>query len=538
MGLRIAGRKRPRPDRPGLFDGRGGVSVSLCLRLALLIVLLSGVQAAASAAKLPDSIPQGVEMDVFYAKDCKHCRKAEKDIFKPLEKLGVRLFRHEASDRATGRALLEIQSLPEFELVSIDSDGDLPLVFIGRYALEGTEAITRSLERVVSKNDSVLFTAPHKRAREALGDRPLPAMSDAAGRREVNLAYFDNPGCPNCGTANLILSLVETLQPYVRITRFNIRNRQDRLLLEAICRKVAVPDNKRLVTPAVFVGQDCLLERFTRNDVLELVSRYSETGAGAFWHEIDLSDAKRAIVARFRAMGTTGVLLAGLVDGINPCAFATIVFMVMYLTGLGASRAKVVATGVAFSLAVFLTYFAIGAGALGVLQFVDDLPFVRESVLVVGALASLVFGVLSFWDYLVSRTRGLKAGVLRLSGRASARVKTAIAGFARSRWAIAGAFGAGFVVSLTEVVCTGQVYLPTIVFVSQESETRLAGLAALLLYNLAFLAPMIFIFLVVLAGYTAGAIGRFTERHLAKSKLALSFVFVGLALVLGIMAIP
>lgn len=232
--------------------------------------------------------------------------------------------------------------------------------------------------------------------------------------------------------------------------------------------------------------------------------------------------------------------LAGLVDGVNPCAFATVVFMVIYLAGLGINKREVLAAGLAFSAAVFLAYFGLEAGALSAVAFVSGVPHVRVCVLLAGVVSALVFGLLSFRDYLVSASRigGLKAGVLRLSDQAAARVKITIAKFARSRWVIAGAFGAGFTVSLVEVVCTGQVYLPTIIFVSQESGTRPAGLGALLLYNLAFIIPMLLVFLAVLLGMTTGAVTRMTQRHLAKAKLALAVVFLGLATVLTAMAIP
>jgi len=64
-----------------------------------------------------------MEMDVFYAKDCKHCRRIEKELFAPLEKSGVTIFRYEVSEKGTGRLFLAIQSLPEFETVVLRKEG-------------------------------------------------------------------------------------------------------------------------------------------------------------------------------------------------------------------------------------------------------------------------------------------------------------------------------------------------------------------------------------------------------------------------------
>jgi cytochrome c biogenesis protein CcdA len=504
--------------------------------LIVAFLVLAGRSSAAEEEPLPlpDNIPQGMEMDVFYAKDCKHCKRIEKELFALMEKRGAVVFRHEVSEKGTGRLFLAMQSMPEFEAATINSDGDMPLVFIGRYVLEGQEDLTLNLSRVIDLGDSTLFEAPHKRVPEDL----LKAAPTVAGKAEINLAYFENPGCPNCGTTTFLLSVVKELQPGLKVTRFDINKKEDRLLLEAVCRKTGVPERKRLVTPAVFVGEDYLLERFDRADLLAVVGKYASQGAKPYWDDIDTGGTGQEIIARFRAMGTIGIALAGLVDGINPCAFATIVFMVIYLTGIGMSRRKVLVTGVAFSAGVFVAYFGMGAGALTILGFLKSTSHVRECTLGAGALTALAFGILSLRDYLITRKKGLKAGTLRLSDDALGKIRAAIARFARSRWVIFGAVITGFVVSLTEVVCTGQMYLPTIVFVSHQSETRLAGLAALLLYNVAFMIPMLVIFAAVFMGARTETLTRLTQRHLAKAKLALAIVFVALGGVLGVMLLP
>lgn len=43
-------------------------------------------------------------------------------------------------------------------------------------------------------------------------------------------------------------------------------------------------------------------------------------------------------------------------DGLNPCAFATIVFMVNLLILLGHSRRRILEIGLTYSIAVFVTY--------------------------------------------------------------------------------------------------------------------------------------------------------------------------------------
>jgi len=69
-----------------------------------------------------------------------------------------------------------------------------------------------------------------------------------------------------------------------------------------------------------------------------------------------------AIAERFRSFSPLAVAGAGLVDGVNPCAFTTIIFLLSVLTLLGKTRKEMFAVGVGFTLAVFLAYLLLGLG--------------------------------------------------------------------------------------------------------------------------------------------------------------------------------
>ena len=65
------------------------------------------------------------------------------------------------------------------------------------------------------------------------------------------------------------------------------------------------------------------------------------------WEETVGETAQKSIVDRFRSLGVFTVVLAGLVDGLNPCAFATLVFFVSYLTISGRKGRDVLTVGAA-----------------------------------------------------------------------------------------------------------------------------------------------------------------------------------------------
>src|SRR5574341_597162 len=97
------------------------------------------------------------------------------------------------------------------------------------------------------------------------------------------------------------------------------------------------------------------------------------------------------------------VLVAGVVDGINPCAFTVLLLFVTALTStlkagevnVKAMRARLLGMGGIYIAAVFLTYLALGVGLLKSLDF-----FTRQHVPArFGALLAILFGLWMLKDY-------------------------------------------------------------------------------------------------------------------------------------------
>ena len=156
---------------------------------------------------------------------------------------------------------------------------------------------------------------------------------------------------------------------------------------------------------------------------------------------------------------------AGLLDGVNPCAFATMIFLISYLTFRKREGRELLATGGAFTLGVFLTYLGVG---FGLLKALESLPFLHAiGKWVYGATAILCLGLAwgSIVDYRRAREGRLEDMSLKLPGRLRNLSKTLIREGTGARRFVASSFALGLGVSLVELACTGQVYLPTIIFV-------------------------------------------------------------------------
>ncbi|MGQ9473674.1 MAG: hypothetical protein ACUVRN_06465, partial [Candidatus Caldatribacteriaceae bacterium] len=91
----------------------------------------------------------------------------------------------------------------------------------------------------------------------------------------------------------------------------------------------------------------------------------------------------------------------------------------------------------------------------------------------------------------------------------------------------------GFVISLVEAGCTGQVYLPTIMYIAREvSQYRLRALGYLLFYNVFFIVPLLVVFMGIFWGSQSKALVNFGRKNVLVTKFALAGLFFFLSFLL------
>jgi cytochrome c biogenesis protein CcdA len=91
-----------------------------------------------------------------------------------------------------------------------------------------------------------------------------------------------------------------------------------------------------------------------------------------------------------------------------------------------------------------------------------------------------------------------------------------------------GTFALGFVIAATEVVCTGQVYLPTIGYIMTIPELRVHAFLNLIFYNIMFIIPLVGIFVAAFFGVTSERMALVTKEHTGTVKLLTAILFIGL----------
>jgi cytochrome c biogenesis protein CcdA len=429
------------------------------------------------------------------------------------------------------------------ELNSALGIGDLepgtPQVVIGGQVLTGLPAIQSQLPQLVEGHvaQGGVSLPPWEDLVDSLirGEPAPTAVVTRAGsqseKKPIYMAYFEQAGCQECARTSYDLKVVESQYPQLVVESFSMEEPESKTLNEWMSEKYGVPEEKRLSTPMLFVGQDVLIgTEATLNNLSNAVGKYVESGAERTWEDFDETQAEQSLVERFRSFGVLTVLGAGLIDGLNPCAFATLIFFISYLTFTGRRGRDILFVGIAFALGVFLTYLLVGVGLLKIVQSLSFFTALGRWVYLLTALLCVVLAILTFRDYFKAREGEATEMALKLPMGMRRRINKVIREGSQVRAFVAMAFFTGFVVSLLELACTGQVYLPTIMFVLSVPELASQAFLFLVLYCLMFILPLIVVFVLSYFGTSSQQLGQFLNRHTSTIKFATGLVFVGLSL--------
>jgi cytochrome c biogenesis protein CcdA len=226
------------------------------------------------------------------------------------------------------------------------------------------------------------------------------------------------------------------------------------------------------------------------------------------------------------------VIAGGLLDGINPCAFATIIFFLSYLTIAKRTAKEIFFVGFSFILAVFLSYLSFGllfSEALKWLTANESYQWVRNTLNYVFAGFAILVAVLSLRDWWRARKGRLEDMTLQLPNFLKKKIRNVIRENSKSSLYVVAAFGSGVAISVLELACTGQVYAPIIYKINEGSQD---ALTMLVIYNLAFVLPLIIIFGLAMGGMKSNALIDFQKNHTSTIKLLTAILFFILAAVL------
>ncbi len=173
------------------------------------------------------------------------------------------------------------------------------------------------------------------------------------------------------------------------------------------------------------------------------------------------------------------VLITGLLDGLNPCAFAVLLFFIAFLFTVRRTFDSIWVMGSIYVGAIYLAYFLIGLGLMRAILFANN----RHLMAKIGSWLVIGLGLVNVKDYFFPQL----PIHLRIPTIAHSTIQVWL-----KRATFPAAAGGGFLVGLCTFPCSGGIYL-AIVGLLAARVTYLKGLGYLGLYNLAFVLPLFII---------------------------------------------
>ena len=503
----------------------------------------------------PDSIlpgtlpcdPSQVHGLYFYSVDCPHCMVVLNELLLPMQdELGTKLHIR----------LVEIDYAENYELLIRAEDHfgvqpeerAIPTLIIDGQTLIGEDDIRDNLRGIVEQGilgggipwpDIPSFDPAAIISEENASANAEMCTIDSGDTCEtgapIYAAYFFQTGCDSCSRVEADLAYLRTKYPQLIVEKFNV---YDSASLGLWLTDRAGREDFH--SPSLFIGSEAWIGEgeITPDSIEAALQCYAQEGSPKVWEAFNEEQGSSNIINQFRNMSWLTVILAGLVDGLNPCAFATLIFFISYLTISGRKDREVIIVGISFTLGVFIAYLVIGLGFYKVLDLLGNiLNIVSRWVYGLTALLCIALAVFSFKDVAKARKGKLKDMSLNLPEGLRKRINAVIRkGRGTNRYVIS-AFITGLVISLLELACTGQVYLPTIIFVSSMPELRLRAIFYLIIYNLLFILPLVIVFVLAYFGTTSKELTRFLQKRAAAVKIGLGILFFALGAWLFVSAI-
>lgn len=214
------------------------------------------------------------------------------------------------------------------------------------------------------------------------------------------------------------------------------------------------------------------------------------------------------------------VLSTGFVDGLNPCAFAVLLFFVSFLYVTRRPRIEVGRIGVLYIFAVFLAYFLIGLGLFRAIMVSEDPHLIAR---LSGLLVALIGGFILLQPYLPRVPNPFHTPKVAWNAIRSWMM----------RGTVPAAAIAGFLVGLCTFPCSGGIYVAVLGLLAAKT-SYFEGLGYLYLYNLAFVLPLVIILAVVSNRQLARRTATWERGHtgLVRNVAAVAMIVVGAVTIL------
>lgn len=215
------------------------------------------------------------------------------------------------------------------------------------------------------------------------------------------------------------------------------------------------------------------------------------------------------------------VLAAGFLDGLNPCAFAVLLFFIAFLFTLSRTRLTILKMGGTYILAIYFTYLLIGLGILKTFLTFGPPHLIAR----IGAVLVILLGLINLKDYFFPYFP-LFPVTLRIPASAQERI-----GSLAQRATLPSSLALGVLVGLCTFPCSGGIYVAVIGLLASQ-KSYLQGLGYLLAYNVMFILPLIAILALASNKVVTTKLHQWQQSKTRPMRLVYGLVMIGVGVLI------
>ncbi len=346
----------------------------------------------------------------------------------------------------------------------------------------------------------------------------LQLSNTTANESGICIYFFYGLNCPHCARIEPLIKDLSEKYPQVNVKPFEIYyNKENQNLFNDFIKRY---DIKKAGVPAAFIGDRAFIGESAIRDNLENTIQYFLKNKPVCPLTVNKTEAGPGEVSPPLELTIPTIVVAALIDSINPCAFSVLIFLLVYLLALGAKN-RILKVGLTYIIVVFIVYFLSGLGLFTVIQTTNLTRIFFNIAAILAILVGLINVKNFFWygkGITLAIPESKKPVIEKYIHKAS----------------IPAAAVLGVLVSMFELPCTGGVYLAVLGLLADKM-TRLEAIPYLIIYNIIFVLPLFLILAVIYLGVSPDTVEkwRVEKKGWIRLIMGLFMVLLGAVMLLG-----
>jgi cytochrome c biogenesis protein CcdA len=313
----------------------------------------------------------------------------------------------------------------------------------------------------------------------------------STAKEKLNVVYFYSSKCLACKENTSFIKNLETLDG-INLIKYNTNEEDCTTTQSAYAEHFGVSEIDSLKVPYIYFGDKSYeLSPSIHAKVLNEINDYVSGNVDYENFKYDSDKCEKSPFEKFmEKMTVPGILLAGLIDGINPCAISMLMVFYSFLL-MTENKKKIIIMSSMFIFGIFAANLTFG---LGIKYFYNT--FAGNGILLYALYGisigmCLVAFILNTIDIINAKKN--KEAKNQLPDRIKFKLSNILRNSIFSKFAAAVALLVGFLIGAVELACTGQIYFPTLTYMIQTTNYGFESIILLIGYNLMFVLPLIII---------------------------------------------